>query len=103
MRIRMNGTQCQGDGRIAPAAPATDNALMSTDILIIGAGPAGAAAGILLARADFSVTLLEAQCHPRHHIGESLLPGSIPILNKLGISSETLAMHYQPKFGGSFL
>ena len=71
-------------------------------IVVVGAGPAGAAVGTLLARRGFDVLLLERERHPRHHIGESLLPASMPILEELGISTAELQRRYQPKFGARF-
>ncbi|MFA0922311.1 NAD(P)/FAD-dependent oxidoreductase [Xanthomonas fragariae] len=55
------------------------------DVLIIGGGPAGCAAAIVLAELGWSVTLLEKEQHPRFHIGESLLPMNMPILERLGV------------------
>lgn len=55
------------------------------DVLIIGGGPAGCAAAIVLAQQGWAVTLLEKEQHPRFHIGESLLPMNIPILERLGV------------------
>jgi flavin-dependent dehydrogenase len=72
------------------------------DILIIGAGPAGTALGRLLAAKGMEVMVLEAEKHPRHHIGESLLPASMPLLADLGISREHLARAFQPKDGARF-
>ncbi len=72
------------------------------EIVVIGAGPAGAAVGTLLARRGFDVLLLERDRHPRHHIGESLLPASMPILEELGISTAEMQRRYQPKFGARF-
>ncbi|KAG1886509.1 putative halogenase [Suillus subluteus] len=46
----------------------------STQILVVGGGPAGSYAAAALAREGFEVTLLEAVKFPRYHIGESLLP-----------------------------
>jgi flavin-dependent dehydrogenase len=46
----------------------------STDILVIGGGPAGSTFGNLAAQRGWQVTLLEKDEHPRFHIGESLLP-----------------------------
>ncbi|HVF35222.1 MAG TPA: NAD(P)/FAD-dependent oxidoreductase [Candidatus Saccharimonadia bacterium] len=56
-----------------------------SDVLIIGGGPAGSTAAILLARRGLSVTLLERDRHPRFHIGESLLPMNMPIIERLGL------------------
>ncbi|MEM9055929.1 MAG: FAD-dependent oxidoreductase [Pseudomonadota bacterium] len=55
------------------------------DVLIIGGGPAGTTAGAHLARDGHDVVLLEKGAHPRFHIGESLLPMNLPILERLGV------------------
>lgn len=55
------------------------------DVLIIGGGPAGTTAATLLARKGWKVVLLEKGVHPRFHIGESLLPMNLPILERLGV------------------
>ena len=44
----------------------------TTDILIIGGGPAGSTFGNLAAQQGWQVTLFEKEKHPRFHIGESL-------------------------------
>lgn len=51
-----------------------------TKVLVIGGGPAGAMSGILLAREGVDVTVCERDKFPRYHIGESMLPGIIPLL-----------------------
>jgi flavin-dependent dehydrogenase len=58
------------------------------DVAIIGGGPAGSTAATLLAREGRSVVLLEREKFPRFHIGESLLPYSMPIFERLGIRSQ---------------
>ncbi len=55
------------------------------DVLIIGGGPAGSTIGTFLARGGRNVVLLEKDEHPRFHIGESLLPMNLPILQHLGV------------------
>ncbi len=72
------------------------------DVIVMGGGPAGSAAGIFLAQAGMRVVMVEAGRHPRHHIGESLLPGSIPILERLGVGRKELAARWQPKYGARF-
>ncbi len=61
------------------------NQIQSFDVIVIGGGPAGTTAASLLAEKGWSVCLLEKSHHPRFHIGESLLPLNIPILEKLGV------------------
>ncbi|MGI9450624.1 MAG: NAD(P)/FAD-dependent oxidoreductase [Geminicoccaceae bacterium] len=73
----------------------------SHDVAVIGGGPAGAAAAALLAKEGFDVVLAERTRFPRFHIGESLLPHSMPILEKLGVLSEVEAIGV-PKFGADF-
>jgi flavin-dependent dehydrogenase len=60
------------------------------DVIVAGGGPAGSTATTLLARLGWSVALLEKDLHPRFHIGESLLPMILPILQHLGVL-ETVA------------
>jgi flavin-dependent dehydrogenase len=58
------------------------------DVLVIGGGPAGSATAIRLARKGRRVLLVEKAHHPRFHIGESLLPWSMPYLEELGMLEE---------------
>jgi 2-polyprenyl-6-methoxyphenol hydroxylase-like FAD-dependent oxidoreductase len=58
------------------------------DVLVVGGGPAGSAIGALLAEKGRRVILLEKDRHPRFHIGESLLPLSLPYLQQLGVADE---------------
>ncbi len=67
------------------ATSLTNNAIDAVDVLVIGGGPAGTTAGALLAEQGWQVMLLEKDVHPRFHIGESLLPGNLPILQRLGV------------------
>ncbi|HUN71761.1 MAG TPA: NAD(P)/FAD-dependent oxidoreductase [Steroidobacteraceae bacterium] len=62
------------------------------DVVIIGGGPAGSTAAALLAEAGHRVVVLEKSRHPRFHIGESLLPASLPLLERLGVASQIEAI-----------
>src|SRR6266516_691617 len=74
----------------------------STQILIIGGGPAGSTAAGLLAREGFQVTLLERDRFPRYHIGESILPSCRPIFETLGVWDKIESHGFQPKGGAYF-
>ena len=87
---------------VCPAAPASAmlRAMASHhDVAIIGGGPAGSAAALLLARAGRRVVLCEKESFPRFKIGESLLPHSLGLFDRLGIRDE-LERHAFPKAGG---
>ena len=72
-------------------------------IIVIGGGPGGSTAATLLARQGFDVTLFEREVFPREHIGESLLPASIPILETLGVIDEIKAAGFTPKYGATMV
>lgn len=70
----------RGTPESPPAPPPAE-----CDVIVVGGGPAGSTAATLLARQGWSVTLFEKDRHPRFHIGESLLPMNLPILERLGV------------------
>ncbi|MDB5731210.1 MAG: dependent oxidoreductase, partial [Variovorax sp.] len=56
------------------------------DAIVIGAGPAGSTAAILLARAGWSVALVEKQRFPRRKVcGECIAASNLPLLHALGL------------------
>jgi flavin-dependent dehydrogenase len=58
-------------------------------VAILGAGPAGAALAILLARRGARVTLFDDDRRPSLLVGESLVPAVVPILQRLGMEEAT--------------
>ena len=59
------------------------------DVAVVGAGPAGAAAAILLARAGWSVALIERQAFPRRKVcGECIAASNLALLDALGIGAQ---------------
>ncbi|MDD4929325.1 MAG: NAD(P)/FAD-dependent oxidoreductase [Gallionella sp.] len=83
-----------------PAAPTEEAS--ECDVLVIGGGPAGSTAAALLAERGWRVTLLEKAHHPRFHIGESLLPANLPLLEKLGVADAVRAIGME-KWGAEFV
>ena len=62
--------------------------LTNFDAIIVGAGPAGSSAAILLARAGWSVALVEKQSFPRRKVcGECIAASNLPLLDALGVGS----------------
>lgn len=72
-----------------------------SDALVIGGGPAGATIAALLHEKGWNVTLLEQDHHPRFHIGESLLPMNLPLLERLGVLEQVRAIGLV-KYGAEF-
>jgi len=61
----------------------------SFDAAIVGAGPAGSATAILLARAGWSVALIERQPFPRRKVcGECVAASNLALLDALGVGAE---------------
>ncbi len=69
------------------------------DVIIIGSGPAGCAAGLVLARKGINVLIIEKEKLPRHKICSGLISrGSQKILKKLGLKFPE-AICTRPKVG----
>jgi 2-polyprenyl-6-methoxyphenol hydroxylase-like FAD-dependent oxidoreductase len=59
------------------------------DAVIIGGGPAGACAALLLARAGWSVVVVEKKPFPRRKVcGEYLSATTLPLLDRLGVGEK---------------
>jgi geranylgeranyl reductase family protein len=76
---------------------------VDADVIIIGGGPAGSSAATMLARQGWRVLVLERERFPREHIGESLLPASLPILEELGVMPAVQAAGFTKKYGATMV
>jgi menaquinone-9 beta-reductase len=64
---------------------------MRTDVLVIGAGPAGSAAAAWLADAGAHVVLVDQHAFPRDKIcGDALIPDALHALDRLGLKGRVL-------------
>ena len=76
--------------------------LQSTDVLIVGAGPAGAVAAGFLRQQGRRVLVLEREQFPRFSIGESLLPQSMEYIEAAGMLQDVVEAGFQYKNGAAF-
>jgi flavin-dependent dehydrogenase len=72
-------------------------------VAIIGAGPAGCVAGLTLNKLGHEVEIYEKARFPRYRVGESFLPGTLSILNRLGLQEKIDAAGFVKKPSATFL
>ena len=72
------------------------------DVLVVGGGPGGTSAATFLARGGLRVALAERETFPRFHVGESLLPANMPVLERLGVLDAVKARGFLVKYGAYF-
>src|SRR4030095_12515518 len=105
-RVPGRGRQdSRGDSRshgMDRRAVSDNNGIRRLRVAIVGAGPAGSALAILLAREGAAATLFDAGRRPERVVGESLVPAVIPILQRLDLEKET-ASFSRVKPGVSFV
>jgi 2-polyprenyl-6-methoxyphenol hydroxylase-like FAD-dependent oxidoreductase len=76
---------------------------IETDVLVIGAGPAGALAASHLQRAGIPQLVVEQQTFPRFVIGEAMLPSTMNLLANAGRLAAVEAENFMQKHGAVFL
>ena len=74
----------------------------NVDVLVIGAGPAGAVAAAYLNKNNCKVLVLEKEQFPRFVIGESLLPQCMEHLDEVGFLPNIKKHGFQLKTGAAF-
>ncbi len=75
----------------------------SADVIVIGGGPSGTTAATLLAQRGLRVVLLERDHFPRFHIGESLIPQTYGVLERLNMLPKMKSSHFIKKYSVQFV
>src|SRR5262245_10966874 len=73
------------------------------DVVVIGGGPAGSTVSTLIAQQGLKVQLFEREQFPRFHIGESLIPETYWVLERLGMLDKMRKSHFVKKHSVQFV
>ncbi len=73
------------------------------DVVVIGGGPAGSTISTLISQQGYRVELFEREHFPRFHIGESLIPETYWVLERLGMLPKMQKSHFQKKYSVQFV
>ncbi|HEY6564040.1 MAG TPA: tryptophan 7-halogenase, partial [Pirellulaceae bacterium] len=81
----------------------TERAGSGPDVIVIGGGPAGATSSTLIAQRGYRVQLFERERFPRFHIGESLIPETYWVLERLKMLPKMQASGFVKKHSVQFV
>ncbi|NDC64466.1 MAG: NAD(P)/FAD-dependent oxidoreductase [Planctomycetia bacterium] len=73
------------------------------EVVVIGGGPSGATVATLVAQRGHRVRLLEREHFPRYHVGESLIPETFWVLERLGMLSKMRGSRFVNKHSVQFV
>jgi flavin-dependent dehydrogenase len=73
------------------------------DVIVIGGGPAGSTTSTLIAQRGRRVGLFERERFPRFHIGESLIPETYWVLERLNMLPKMQRSHFVKKYSVQFV
>ncbi|MFO0423726.1 MAG: NAD(P)/FAD-dependent oxidoreductase [Planctomycetia bacterium] len=74
-----------------------------SEVVVIGGGPAGATVATLVAQRGRRVTLFERERFPRFHVGESLIPETFWVLERLGMLDRMRGSRFVEKHSVQFV
>ncbi len=72
-------------------------------VIVIGGGPAGTTVSTLIAQKGYQVVVLERETFPRFHIGESLIPETYWVLERLNMLPKMKNSHFVKKYSVQFI
>src|SRR5947209_1214670 len=75
----------------------------TADVIVIGGGPAGSTASTLIAQHGHRILLFEREHFPRFHIGESLIPQTYWVLERLGMLPKMKGSPFVRKYSVQFV
>jgi flavin-dependent dehydrogenase len=74
-----------------------------TDVIVVGGGPGGSTCSTLIAQKGYNVQLFERDKFPRFHIGESLIPNTYFVFERLGMLPKLKNSHFVKKHSVQFV
>src|SRR3989442_498400 len=81
----------------------TKQGLDTPDVVVIGGGPAGSTTSALIAQQGHRVQLFERERFPRFHIGESLIPETYWVLERLNMLPKMQQSRFVKKYSVQFV
>src|SRR5579871_5288966 len=99
-RARHNETNIQETMMMSGTSPVGEE---MADVVVIGGGPAGSTASTLIAQRGYRVQLFERERFPRFHIGESLIPETYWVLQRLKMLDKMKASPFIKKYSVQFV
>src|SRR5260221_2792833 len=82
---------------------ASTNGRSQADVVVIGGGPAGSTVSTLIAQRGYRVKLFEREQFPRFHIGESLIPETYWVFERLKMLDKMRASPFVHKHSVQFV